>query len=369
MKELKALTGLRAVAAIWVLFFHSSIGSLTFVPASVATILTAGYAAVSLFFVLSGFILTYNYFPMESSPQPHKRSSRYFVARFARIAPVYWLGFILGALSGGPWIFAANAQVFPLWLNVLTFFGLQSWTLAWDWINFPSWSVSCEIFFYATLPFLLHLLNRMNPKAAYVLLPIAAIVATAIGVIGTYHVASRSPFEYAVRFMPIFRWPEFVAGVLLGYLYKLGRTPKWIEAHGDLVATAGAILASIVIVAFHYYTFLHSGGLTIPFLLIIIGLAYASGTLYWILSNPLAITLGEASYSLYILQIPLKDFINKSWTAFTGEVDKPVWLRAVTFVAIIVCSVIVNKVFENPARRAILKFAHAGSVRGGASTA
>src|ERR1700754_2251983 len=130
MKELKALTGLRAVAAIWVLFFHSSVGGLPVLPTSVATLLTAGFAAVSLFFVLSGFILTYNYFPMEPSPQPHKRSSRYAVARFARIAPVYWLGFILGVISGGPLIFASNAQVFPLWLNVLTFFGLQSWTLA-----------------------------------------------------------------------------------------------------------------------------------------------------------------------------------------------------------------------------------------------
>ncbi|HEX4414117.1 MAG TPA: hypothetical protein VH107_10855, partial [Lacipirellulaceae bacterium] len=164
----------------------------------------------------------------------------------------------------------------------------------------------------------------------------------------------------------LFRWPEFVAGVLLGYIYKLGRTPKWIEAHGDLAATVGVVIAAILIMTFNYYTFLHSGGLTIPFLLIIIGLAEARGPIYTILASPLAIVLGEASYSIYILQIPLKYFINESWVVVQGDAARPIWFRATTFFGIIACSVLVNKIFENPARRAILKFAHAGTIRTGA---
>jgi peptidoglycan/LPS O-acetylase OafA/YrhL len=203
----------------------------------------------------------------------------------------------------------------------------------------------------------------MNPKAAYILLPAAAILATSIGAIGTYYATSRSPFEYAVRFLPLFRWPEFLTGVLLGYVYKLARTPKWIEAHGDVVATAGAILAAVLIMTFNYYTFLHSGGLTIPFTLIIIGLAEASGPIYRILSSPIAILLGEASYSIYILQIPLKYFVNETWASVAGDVARPIWFRGTTFLGIIAFSVLVNKLLENPARRAILKFAQAGTLR------
>ena len=82
MRELKALTGLRAIAAIWVLFFHSSFSDLSFVPSFASSLMSAGFAAVSLFFVLSGFILTYNYFPLEEGSQSRTKPRRYFVARF-----------------------------------------------------------------------------------------------------------------------------------------------------------------------------------------------------------------------------------------------------------------------------------------------
>ena len=82
MRELKALTGLRAIAAIWVLFFHSSFSDLSFVPSFVSSLMSAGFAAVSLFFVLSGFILTYNYFPLEDGSQSRTKPGRYFVAAF-----------------------------------------------------------------------------------------------------------------------------------------------------------------------------------------------------------------------------------------------------------------------------------------------
>ncbi len=118
MRELKALTGLRAIAAIWVLFFHSSFSDLSFVPSFVSSLMSAGFAAVSLFFVLSGFILTYNYFPLEDGSQSRTKPGRYFVARFARIYPVYVLAFVLGAIAQGQLLNPANDPLPPWWLNV-----------------------------------------------------------------------------------------------------------------------------------------------------------------------------------------------------------------------------------------------------------
>src|SRR5258705_7828485 len=135
MKELKALTGLRAVAALWVLIFHSNFRNLPHMPGFVGSIIGSGYAAVSLFFVLSGFILTYNSLPRDRSQQPFKTPDRYIVARFARIYPAYIFAFVMGALVEGPWLLPTNDPLPPIWLNVLTFFGLQNWTLAEHWIN------------------------------------------------------------------------------------------------------------------------------------------------------------------------------------------------------------------------------------------
>jgi peptidoglycan/LPS O-acetylase OafA/YrhL len=209
----------------------------------------------------------------------------------------------------------------------------------------------------------------MNPKAGGILLLAAAILATSVGAVGGYYASHRSTFEFAVRYLPLFRWPEFLTGVLLGYVYKLSRTPKWIESHGDLFAAAGIILAAAVIVVVRGQSlFLHSGGLTIPFAIVILGLAEANGPIYRILSSRVAILLGEASYSLYILQMPVKFFAGDMWTVFAGDIPKPNWFRGLTFFAIIGFAVLINKLFENPARRAILKFARSGPARAGAAS-
>ena len=62
--EIKALSGLRIVAALWVVLFHfrpllaeASPG----VRSALAPILNAGAQGVDLFFILSGFVLTWNY--------------------------------------------------------------------------------------------------------------------------------------------------------------------------------------------------------------------------------------------------------------------------------------------------------------------
>ena len=60
---LPALTGLRAVAAVWVVLFHYRDDLLALVPglAPFDTFMRAGYLGVDLFFPLSGFVLAYTY--------------------------------------------------------------------------------------------------------------------------------------------------------------------------------------------------------------------------------------------------------------------------------------------------------------------
>src|SRR5437899_1824692 len=89
---IQALTGLRFFAALHVILFHMTMGHITEYPVLVRNFLLAAPIAVEFFFVLSGFILTINYVGADPTVRIHPPS--FWLARFARIVPVYLLGLI-----------------------------------------------------------------------------------------------------------------------------------------------------------------------------------------------------------------------------------------------------------------------------------
>ena len=98
-EPLLPLTGLRAFLALWVIGYHQigSTGSLgayaSLLPPAIFSMIDTGYAAVGMFFLLSGFILAYNYDLGKSWTR--EEWLRFAAARFARIYPVYLLGTLL----------------------------------------------------------------------------------------------------------------------------------------------------------------------------------------------------------------------------------------------------------------------------------
>ena len=92
--SLPALTGVRFFAALAVFIFHSGAGFLQGhgLPSAVAQILNNGNLGVSLFFVLSGFILTYAH---QNDAFSAQFICDFYVARFARIYPVYFLALLI----------------------------------------------------------------------------------------------------------------------------------------------------------------------------------------------------------------------------------------------------------------------------------
>src|ERR1700743_93287 len=95
-EQLPALTGLRFLLATWVSLYHQTnegglIATVTW-PWWIMAPLRTGYAAVSVFFLLSGFILSHSY--SLKNTWTNAEAWRFGVARFARIYPVYSLGLL-----------------------------------------------------------------------------------------------------------------------------------------------------------------------------------------------------------------------------------------------------------------------------------
>src|ERR1700722_13625137 len=88
MPPIRSLTGARFIAALLVVCFHF----VPHAPTWMNSIIRNGYLGVPFFFVLSGFILTYNY-ASDSQRQIGARS--FWVARFARIYPIYLVSLVL----------------------------------------------------------------------------------------------------------------------------------------------------------------------------------------------------------------------------------------------------------------------------------
>ena len=90
---LNNLTGLRFYTAMWVFIFHLST---EYIKEFNVIFSQKGYLGVDMFFILSGFILSYVYFnDLSSSPLTLKKYYNFIIKRFAKIFPLHILSFDL----------------------------------------------------------------------------------------------------------------------------------------------------------------------------------------------------------------------------------------------------------------------------------
>ena len=178
MSEIKSLTSLRGIAAMAVMLQHFSATAQQDAAVSIPSLVPHGYMAVDLFFVLSGFIMTYTY---GTDFETHgMRSFPGFMARrIARIAPLNLaaLGIVLLAGAASQAILSRNLfydsahLAFDLVANALMVQGLGIGLN----LNGPSWSLSTEFAAYFLFP--LFLLLVFHPRRVVALGAIGLSVA------------------------------------------------------------------------------------------------------------------------------------------------------------------------------------------------
>lgn len=154
MRRIDNLTGVRAVAALWVVLFHLNV-SATPVHGRLGKVVEHGMYGVDLFFVLSGFVLSMVY--TGRMPERFRWSAYrdFLLRRFAKIYPLHLLTLLamIGLVAVAArlhFAFSSGAANTP-WTAIcaalmLNAFGLSD--LGW---NVPSWSVSAEWFAYSVL--------------------------------------------------------------------------------------------------------------------------------------------------------------------------------------------------------------------------
>lgn len=149
-----ALTGIRAIGAYMVYIVHTDPFSVKRFGQVVFDFFDEFHVGVTIFFVLSGFLIAYNYFDDENL-----NFKKYFINRFARIYPMYFLlttlTFIFFAFSefknsiADFWIYLSNITFLRGFSDIYKHTGLgQGWTL------------TVEEMFYILAPLLFILIKK-----------------------------------------------------------------------------------------------------------------------------------------------------------------------------------------------------------------
>ncbi|HLL00028.1 MAG TPA: acyltransferase [Myxococcaceae bacterium] len=358
---LHACTGLRFIAALGVVGYHFyNPGQEPTAPRALSHLLQAGFHMVGLFFVLSGFILAYNYLGERGGFVGTKRE--FYRARFARIYPVYLLALVVdlplflhlfrqseppassGELAG---IGAATLSLTQAWFQT----GRPTW-------NTMAWTLSVEAFFYVLFPFIGAWLARQGSRrllgvaAGVWLLGAMPYVARALVAAGSGSLLERGLSAWGqlpLFVIPLVLLPQFVLGVCLGVLFcrRTRQGSQSLRTVG-LLGTV-AVLAAVIIALPPKPSSLVSSAVFIP--LFALGIWLLACGVAWnglkLGSRPLVL-LGGASYALYLMHGSMMGY---ALALNTRTLSLPHNLLALLMVpGVVVSSLLVFRRFEEPVR-------------------
>lgn len=292
-EHFRALTGIRGIAAWMVVLYHIRFSLENLVPAGAVAALGKGYLAVDLFFILSGFVLWYNYADRLRSGGLSDMV-QFMWRRVARIWPLHL--FILAAFV----VFALlllltgrSTADYPFRELPLHVFLIQNWgftgELAW---NHPAWSISTELAAYLLFPLIVWAVRWER-------VPLPALIGAAIALLAAIHLVfaanGSGNLGYDIPRLGLWRClAEFSLGNIACMVWRSWRAWRYGPAVTGL-ACATLLGAGLV--------FSLPETLFVPavFLTGILALALDRGVAARLLGARVIHYLGEISYSTYLV--------------------------------------------------------------------
>lgn len=305
-----ALTGVRAVAAYMVFLHHYNPISETAFPI-LNKFVGQFHIGVSIFFVLSGFLIAYRY--MDSK---NFHFGRYMVNRVARVYPIYFILTTIAFL--GTWyykqeesfdwaLYGMNISFLRGFFDELKFTGIAQ-----------GWSLTVEETFYVSAPLFFLLLRKS--KCFLVILPIL-ILAIGFGIVYFFGNSLSFGFfatnNFLLEYTFLGRVFEFFIGIGIVFVMKKSQVLS-----KSIWFTYGGIVAMIICI--YLMSILDNDGAAsdkIPFYLVyllllpllgiatlLFGLIQEKTIVQSFFSNRIAVLLGKSSYAFYLVHMGIFKF-------------------------------------------------------------
>eukprot|EP01084_Bolivina_argentea_P151398 264246_1 len=402
--DTQALTGLRGIAAVHIMIFHSLLYSKL-----QWNIL--GSVQMPLFFLISGYIFGLSdgkqkYYPTKccteltrfpasfATDHEHKHfdGKHYYQRRIARTLPLFYLTNLMCiplCFSGHGW---ADTDISNLiTVSIYTLFAVNTWFGVPKVLNGPSWFVSTIWFFYWVFPSLIPKLqiidNVKKQKWVYYYFWIQLIVGCVLFIVTMFLVPGISFF--IATFWPVSRLPVFIMGVLAGLLRNDGlgihakcnqfTTEQWRKA-----TDWNGMIMVIIFIIFSIVEIVKSIGCNLWIqlgyawwqLYLITSLTFDEGTsiTYKILTSKVALYLGRISYALYLVHEPFIQYIcwivygtlkqpdceydssdqcAKEWDSYNDERLMPIWCIPILWAVSFIVAIPLNRFIEEPLRKCL----------------
>ncbi|TWR24583.1 acyltransferase [Mucilaginibacter achroorhodeus] len=345
--RIEQLTFTRFLAAILIVVFHFGNGVFPFNLPGLTTLISFGYIGVSYFFVLSGFVMIVAY----GREQSGISFKNYYLNRLAKIYPVYITALILALLVTKPQVEATKLGSETLLIQSFLPRFLPSY-------NLPDWSLSVELLFYLLYPLLLNLFflkNRIFKIGVFIVgfWMLSQIINYLLGL----HNNGTEIYHNFIYYHPFVHLNEFLAGNFTGLVFLRFLQSEYLRSDKPLLALMLVFILGIAwlrwmqLHGFNWAVNFHNGLLVLFFAPLILFLSLNRGFFAKIFNHSLLVFLGEISYCIYILQLPLYTLFN-NWF----KLNNPLTALYFYIVFLIACSSIVYLYIEIPGKRLVRKY-------------
>lgn len=305
LKRLPSLDGLRAFSILLVCIGHvaGTVGS----PDFLLPLHSLGNYGVKIFFVISGFLITYLLL-IEQDTFGKINLKQFYIRRCLRLFPAFY--FFVGCMAVAHflgWIELLPGDLFHASTYTMNYHHERAW-----WLN-HTWSLAVEEQFYLLWPLLLMFFGRLNARSVAI---VAICCAPFIRAYMWFGLES-SPSAMTREFQAVA--DALATGCLLAYLYKSDVSlPQWLKGlwFYSIPAIMFIIPAIMSIISPPLFYILGQTIVNLCAVLVIWRfLTVQKGFAFKLLNVKPAIWLGGLSYSLYLWQEPFLNSWVRDWYA------------------------------------------------------
>lgn len=349
----RSLDGLRFLFALWVAIghFYIIIGAQNFFSLPIITkVLTSPWAAVDGFIIITGFLMTYNYFKREAKEPVTEFSTamKFIVRRLFRLYPVYLIAIVVAfflvsdmyAIREDVLVFFTGTSLTPFGteskMEVATISGLLSHLFFVHGlipehessILSVAWSLSLEMQFYVLFPLLFVIIfKKLKPAQSLLILALFTLISE---LLLKYMLFGHQPA------MILFKLPLFMLGMIVA-AYALSKISKKYFLLGLIIILPFQAMFTILLFAVILsFLFLNSFKSKIPHLIF-----SPLNVIERFLSSKFSSFGADISYSLYLLHLIILPFILEF---FMGITDSKLLVAGYSLISFLIINVIISYV-------------------------